>query len=318
MRSSGVLLPGPRSRRADVAVQEVARPTQQPAEGRRTSVQRTKLWGTLLALPTAWIVGFFLSSMVIVVLLSFGRTQRDGRPVFGTRLANYDALWNEVYLRLFLRSLGYALATTLICALIAYPVAYAIALYGGRFKNVLIVAIVVPFFASYLIRMYAWSAMLADDGVVNSALRRSNLGDGIAVLNTPYAVIGGLVYGYVVFMILPVYAALERMDVSLIEAGKDLYHGPLRTFFSVTLPATRAGLFGGALLVFLPALGDFVSAQLLGGPRTYMIGNLIQQQFLEGQNWPLGSALTVAMMIGLTVLMVVYLRATATRNREST
>ncbi len=289
--------------------------TQQVA--RRRSGQRTRLWGTLLALPTAWIVGFFLSSMVIVVLLSFGRTQRDGRPVFGTRLANYDALWNEVYLRLFLRSLGYAVATTLICALIAFPVAYAIALYGGRYKSVLIAAIVVPFFASYLIRMYAWSALLSDDGVVNSLLRRTGLSDGIQFLNTPYAVIGGLVYGYVVFMILPVYASLERMDVSLIEAGKDLYHGPLRTFISVTLPATRAGLFGGMLLVFLPALGDFVSAQLLGGPKTYMIGNLIQQQFLEGQNWPLGSAMTVAMMLALTVLMVAYLRATATRARES-
>ena len=123
---------------------------------KRKSGQRTWLWGTLLALPTAWMVTFFLSSMVLVVLLSFGRTQRDGRPVFGTRLDNYDALWNEVYFELFLRSLTYALATTLICALIAYPVAYTIALYGGRYKNVLIAAIVVPFFASYLIRMYAW------------------------------------------------------------------------------------------------------------------------------------------------------------------
>ena len=149
--------------------------------------------------------------------------------------------------------------------LIAYPVAYAIALHGGRYKNVLIAAIVVPFFASYLIRMYAWSALLSDDGLVNSALRKTGLGDGVQFLNTPYAVIGGLVYGFVVFMILPVYASLERMDVSLIEAGKDLYHGPLRTFFTVTLPATRAGLYGGMLLVFLPALGDFVSAQLLGG-----------------------------------------------------
>ena len=282
----------------------------------RKSGQRTWLWGTLLALPTAWIVTFFLSSMVIVVLLSFGRTQRDGRPVFGTELTNYDALWNQVYFELFLRSLTYALATTLICALIAYPVAYSIALYGGRYKNVLVAAIVVPFFASYLIRMYAWSAMLSDDGVVNSALRRTHLSDGVQFLNTPFAVVGGLVYGFVVFMILPVYAALERMDTSLIEAGKDLYHGPLRTFFTVTLPATKAGLFGGMLLVFLPALGDFVSAQLLGGPRTYMIGNLVQQQFLEGQNWPLGSALTVAMMLGLSVLMVVYLRATSTRARE--
>src|SRR4051794_6801438 len=294
----------------------MTRPTEQALAAGRKSGQRTRLWGTLLALPTAWIVGFFVSSMVIGVLLSFGRTQRDARPVFDTRLANYDALWNEVYLRLFLRSLGYALATTLLCVLIAYPVAYAIALYGGRFKNVLIAAIVVPFFASYLIRMYAWSALLSDDGIVNSGIRKAGLGDGVQFLNTPYAVIGGLVYGYVVFMILPIYASLERMDVCLIEAGKDLYHGPLRTFSSVTLPATRAGLFGGMLLVFLPALGDFVSAQLLGGPKTYMIGNLIQQQFLEGQNWPLGSAMTVAMMIALTVLMVIYLRATTTRARE--
>lgn len=279
----------------------------------RRAGQRTLLWGGLLALPTVWIVGFFVSSLAIVVLLSFGRTQSDGRPVFGLRTDNYAALWNEVYLELFVRSLGYALATTAICALIAYPVAYAIALHGGRFKSLLIAAIVVPFFASYLIRMYAWSALLSDEGVVNSALRGTGLSSGVQFLNTPYAVIGGLVYGYVVFMVLPVYAALERMDVSLIEAGQDLYHGPFRTFLGVTLPATRAGLYGGALLVFLPALGDFVSAQLLGGPRTYMIGNLVQQQFLEGQNWPLGSAMTVALMAGLTVLMVVYLRATTTQ-----
>jgi spermidine/putrescine transport system permease protein len=282
----------------------------------RRSGQHTRLWGVLLALPTAWIVGFFVSSMVIVVLLSFGRTQDDGRPVFGTRTSNYEALWNEVYLELFLRSLAYAVATTVLCAVIAYPVAYAIALHGGRFKTVLIAAIVVPFFASYLIRMYAWSALLSDEGVVNSGLRRTGLSDGVQFLNTPYAVVSGLVYGYAVFMVLPVYAALERMDTSLIEAGKDLYHGPMRTFLAVTLPATRAGLFGGALLVFLPALGDFVSAQLLGGPRTYMIGNLVQQQFLEGQNWPLGSAMTVALMAGLTVLMVIYLRATSTRAAE--
>jgi len=280
------------------------------------SAQRTSLWGWLLALPTAWMVTFFVSSMVIVVLLSFGRTTNDGFPVFATSTANYRALWNEVYLELFVRSLVYALATVAISVLIAYPVAYTIAMHGGRYKNALIAAIVVPFFASYLIRMYAWKALLSDEGLVNSGLRKTGLSDGIAFLNTPWAVVGGLVYGFVVFMILPVYASLERMDVSLIEAGKDLYHGPLRTFVTVTIPATRAGLYGGMLLVFLPALGDFVSAQLLGGPRTYMIGNLIQQQFAEGQNWPLGSAMTVAMMGALTVLMVVYLRATTTRTRE--
>ena len=280
------------------------------------SAQRTRLWGAMLALPTAWMVTFFVSSMVIVVLLSFGRTTNDGFPVFATSTANYRALWNDVYLELFVRSLVYALATVVISALIAYPVAYAIALHGGRYKNALIAAIVVPFFASYLIRMYAWKALLSDDGLVNSGLRGSGVSDGITFLNTPYAVIGGLVYGFVVFMILPIYASLERLDTSLIEAGKDLYHGPVRTFFSVTLPATRPGLYGGVLLVFLPALGDFVSAQLLGGASTYMIGNLVQQQFVEGQNWPLGSALTVGLMVGLTVLMVAYLRATSTAARE--
>ncbi len=284
--------------------------------GPRRSSQRTWLWGSLLALPTAWMVTFFVSSMVIVVLLSFGTTTRDGFPVFGTTTGNYSALWDEVYLRLFLRSLVYALATVALSVLIAYPVAYAIALHGGRYKNALIAAIVVPFFASYLIRMYAWKALLSDDGLVNSGLRNTGLGDGIELLNTPWAVIGGLVYGFVVFMILPIYASLERMDVSLIEAGKDLYHSPFRTFLTVTLPATRPGLYGGMLLVFLPALGDFVSAQLLGGSSTFMIGNLIQQQFAEGQNWPLGSAMTVSMMVALTVLMVVYLRATSTKARE--
>ena len=275
------------------------------------------MWGALLALPTAWMVTFFVFSMAIVVLLSFGRTTNDGFPAFATSTANYRALWNDVYLELFVRSLLYALATVVISVLIAYPVAYAIALHGGRYKNALIAAIVVPFFASYLIRMYAWKALLSDDGMVNSGLRWSGLSDGITFLNTPWAVIGGLVYGFVVFMILPIYASLERLDVSLIEAGKDLYHGPVRTFFSVTLPATRAGLYGGMLLVFLPALGDFVSAQLLGGASTFMLGNLVQQQFVEGQNWPLGSALTVALMAALTVLMVVYLRATSTETREA-
>lgn len=287
-----------------------------PAKKASRSAQRTSLWGWLLALPTAWMVTFFVSSMVIVVLLSFGRTTNDGHPVFATSTANYRALWNDVYLELFLRSLTYALATVAISVLIAYPVAYAIALHGGRYKNALIAAIVVPFFASYLIRMYAWKALLSDDGLVNSGLRRTGLSDGITFLNTPWAVIGGLVYGFIVFMILPIYASLERLDVSLIEAGKDLYHGPVRTFFTVTLPATRAGLYGGVLLVFLPALGDFVSAQLLGGASTYMMGNLVQQQFMEGQNWPLGSAMTVGMMAALTVLMVVYLRATSTKASE--
>ena len=154
----------------------------------------------------------------------------------------------------------------MICLVVAYPVAYAIALHGGRYKNALIAAIVVPFFANYLVRMFGWSVLLSDDGPVLKLARGSACRASFHILNTTAGVILGLVYGFVVFMVLPLYAALERMDVSLIEAGRDLYGGPLRTFLTVTVPATRQGALAGLVLVFLPAIGDFVSAQLMGGP----------------------------------------------------
>ena len=286
-------------------------------EARRRSPSSTRLWGWLLLPPVLWMVAFFISSIVIVVALSFGTTTPNGQARFGTTLVNYQTLWNPTYLAVFLRSILYALATVVLCLLIGYPVAYTIALHGGRFKNALIAALVIPFFASYLVRMYAWSTLLSDDGLLNRVLRGLGISSGVQILNTSGAVIAGLTYGFVVFMVLPIYAALERMDLSLIEAGKDLYHGPFRTFLHVTVPATKVGMLGGVLLVFLPASGDFVSAQLLGGPNTYMIGNLVQQQFLEGQNWPLGSALTVFLMVALLVFMVFYLRATSTRTGEA-
>jgi spermidine/putrescine transport system permease protein len=288
-----------------------------PAPAARRSPSHTRLWGWLMLPPAVWMIVFFVSSIVIVVLLSFGTTTATGQARFGTSLANYAALWNPTYLTVFLRSLGYAVAAVVACLLVGYPVAYTIALHGGRFKNVLIAALVIPFFASYLVRMYAWSTLLSDEGLVNNLLREWGISDGVQFLNTSGAVIAGLAYGFVVFMILPIYASLERMDLSLIEAGKDLYHGPVRTFLAVTLPATRAGVLGGVLLVFLPAMGDFVSAQLLGGPSTYMIGNLVQQQFFESQNQPLGSAMTVGLMIALLVFMVFYLRSTGTSRREA-
>ena len=137
------------------------------------------------------------------------------------------------------------------------------------------------------------------------------------MINTPWAVIGGLTYGYLVFMILPIYASLERMDPSVIEAGKDLYGRPIQTFLHVTLPQTKQGILAGSVLVFLPAVGDFVSAQLLGGPDTYMVGNLIQDQFFAGNNWPFGSALTVVMMLFLSIFMIAYLRSAASETREA-
>ncbi len=176
-----------------------------------------------------------------------------------------------------------------------------------------------PFFVNYLVRTYAWVALLADEGLVNGAVTDIGLReDGFRLINTPFAVIGGLTYGYLVFMILPVYGALERLPGSVIEAGKDLYGTPFRTFWHVTLPQTKQGILAGSVLVFLPAVGDFVSAQLLGGPDTYMVGNLIQDQFFTANNWPFGAALTVVMMIFLSVWMVGYLRSAARDARAAT
>jgi spermidine/putrescine transport system permease protein len=259
-----------------------------------------------------WLLLLFVVPVVLVLALSFGYTDDLGEAIYDTRLDNYERLIDPDYVPVLLRSVGFALAAVVLCLLIGYPVAYYIAVFGGRWKNVLIALVVLPFFINYLIRTYAWIAMLGDDGLVNGVLDSS-----IRFINTPYAVVGGLVYGFLAFMILPIYAALDRMDPALIEAGKDLYGGPWETFRHVTLPHTIQGVLAGSVLVFLPAVGDFVAASLLGGPGEVMIGNLIQQQFQASDNWPFGAALTIAMMAVLLFLMSFYLRASAREGKEA-
>lgn len=276
------------------------------AVGRRA---QERLWTWLMLPGTLWMTVFLVASLILVATLAFGTTDPLGNPRFGFVLDNITALADPAYRTVLLRSLGYALVTCAVCLVVAYPVAYAIATSGGRYKNLLIAAIVVPFFANYLVRMYGWSVVLSDDGPLLRALRAIGLADGgTRILQTGAGVVAGLVYGFVVFMIIPLYAAMERMDTSLIEAGRDLYAGPLRTFLFVTVPATRQGAAAGCVLVLLPAMGDFVSAQLMGGPDQIMIGNLIQDKFFQGQNWPLGSALTMLLMAVLLLGMLGYLR----------
>ena len=274
-------------------------------------------WARFLLPGGLWLALLFLVPVLFVLALSFGYTDDLGRAVYSFELGNYGDAFDPTYLPVLLRSVGFAVATAAFCLLLGYPIAYYIARYGGRRKHLLIALLVIPFFVNYLVRTYAWVALLADDGLINSGLGSLGISEsGIQLINTPYAVIGGLVYGYLVFMILPIYASLERMDPALIEAGKDLFGTPLRTFLHVTLPQTRQGILAGCVLVFLPAVGDFVAAQLLGGPDTYMIGNLIQEQFFTASNWPFGSALTVVMMLFLSIWMVGYLRSAAREARE--
>ena len=259
-----------------------------------------------------WLLAFFLVPLGILLAISFGYTDDLGNALYGWHPENYERVFDPVFVPVLLRSIGFALATVALCVLIGYPVAYYIAVFGGRRKSALIALVVLPFFVNYLVRTYAWIAILGDDGLVNGTFDTQ-----IRFLNTPWAVIGGLTYGYLAFMILPIYAALDRMDPALIEAGKDLYGRPWLTFRHVTFPHTFQGVLAGAVLVFLPAVGDFVSAQLLGGPDEYMVGNLIQQQFFAAENWPFGAALTAVMMAFLMIFMVLYLRSAARATREA-
>lgn len=269
----------------------------------------SRFWNWFVAPGALWIGLLFAIPLFLVLALSFGHVDDFGRGVYGFELSNYKDVFDSTYIPVLVRSVLYALVTVILCILIGYPVAYFIARFGGKYRYVLIAALVIPFFVNYLVRTYAWVALLADEGLVNNWLIDLGLTDApIQMINTPFAVIGGLVYGYIIFMILPLYGSIERMDPSVIEAGKDLYGSPFKTFIHVTLPATQPGILAGCVLVFLPAVGDFVSAQLLGGPDTYMVGNLIQDQFFAASNWPFGSALTVIMMLSLMIWMVFYLR----------
>jgi spermidine/putrescine transport system permease protein len=208
-----------------------------------------------------------------------------------------------------LRSFFYAGTATVLALAIGYPLAYAIAFRAGRFKLLLLFAVIAPFFTTYLIRTIAWKTILADESPLVSVLQALQLvpEDG-RVLATGGAVIAGLTYNFLPFMILPIYASLERIDTSLIEAGKDLYASATQTFLRVTLPITAPGIVAGVLLTFIPAVGDYVNAEILGGTGTAMIGNVIQSLYLEQRNYPEAAALSFIMMVAILAVVLVYLR----------
>jgi spermidine/putrescine transport system permease protein len=198
---------------------------------------------------------------------------------------------------------------------IGYPIAYVIAFRGGRFKSFLLGLVVIPFFTSYLIRTIAWSTILADQGPLVSVLNKLGLVnvfewlhimDNGKLLNTPAAVIGGLTYNFLPFMLLPIYVSLEKIDQNLVNAAKDLYSTPTVAFRKVVLPLSIPGVFAGTLLTFIPAAGDFVNAQFLGNPNTTMIGNSIQDQFLRQNNYPVASAMSTVLMVSITALVLLY------------
>ena len=234
---------------------------------------------------------------------------------FGWNFANYaNAL--STYKDQILRSFGYALSATVLCLLLAFPLAYVIAFKAGRYKNLILGLVILPFFVTFLIRTLAWKTILADDGWVVSALNSIGLlpADG-RLLSTSWAVIGGLTYNWIIFLaILPLYVSLEKIDARLLEASRDLYATNRRMFGKVILPLAMPGVLAGSMLVFIPAVGDFINADYLGSTQTKMIGNVIQRQFLVVKDYPAAAALSFVLMALILVGVLIYTRALGTED----
>jgi spermidine/putrescine transport system permease protein len=226
--------------------------------------------------------------------------------------SNYVDVFRLYHDQIF-RSFGYAVTSTVVCLVLSYPLAYVIAFKSGRYKNLLLGMVILPFFVTFLIRTLAWVTILADDGIVVSALDHIGLlpSEG-RLLSTSWAVIGGLTYNWIIFMVLPVYVSLEKIDPRLLEASKDLYSTSLRSFRKVILPLSMPGVLAGSLLVFIPAAGDFINAEYLGSARTTMIGNVIQKQFLEVNDYPVAAALSMVLMSLILAGVLSYTRALGT------
>jgi spermidine/putrescine transport system permease protein len=228
--------------------------------------------------------------------------------------------WYDAYLRAlgnygvhFFRSLRYAMGATLLALAMGYPLAYFIAFRAGRLKNLLLGLVVLPFFTTFLVRTFAWKTILNDGGPAVWLLQQLHiLGAGGRLLDTTIAVVGGLTYNFLPFMILPIYVSLEKIDLRLVEAAEDLYSTPLEAFRKVVLPLSLPGVFAGSLLTFIPATGDFINAQLLGSPNQQMIGTVIQNQFLEVRDYPLAASLSFVLMAVITLGVLAYARVLGT------
>jgi spermidine/putrescine transport system permease protein len=289
----------------------------QPPAARPEPRRRSSRTGYLLLLPgMLWLLVFF--AVPTVQLLATSLYDPNGSLDTGYAMTWHFGTYLDVlsqYRAPFLRSLGYSLSATVLALLFGYPLAYAIAFKAGRWRNLMLVLVIAPFFTSFLVRTLAWKSILADNGLVVSALQAVHvLPSGGRLLATAVAVVTGLTYNFLPFMVLPIYASLEKIDLRLVEAGKDLYANGITSFRKITLPLSMPGVVAGTLLTFIPAAGDYINAQLLGTPRQYMIGNVIDNTFLVQLNYPAAAACSVILMAAIVVMVLVYVRRAGTED----
>jgi spermidine/putrescine transport system permease protein len=270
-----------------------------------------------LSLNWTWLIIFALLPFCLVAIASLLTHDETHLLHFPITISNYHAVHNAIYLRIFKESFFLSAVCTFICLLIGYPFAYIIAQVQGKLKNILILLIIIPFWTSSLIRTYSMIAMLKPKGIINSLLMWLGIIDKpIAMLFSDTAVVIGTVYNLLPFMVLPLLTNIERLDIQLIDAARDLGANRITTFRKVILPLTMPGIVSGCILVFLPAMTIFYIPDLLGGAKTVMLGNLIQNQFLLSQNWPLGAAISVIFTLLLITLLLIYWRSTRGRQHR--
>lgn len=285
----------------------------------------------VIGLPYAWLFVFFLLPFLILLYISFvdqGESINPFKPIWdpvtgilSLKYENYwtifrdgegGALFQTIYIEAYLRSIWYALLTALLCLLIGYPFAYFIARSSPAVRPALLMMVMLPFWTSFLLRVYAWKGILADQGVVNKLLMMVGIIDEpIQMLYTNVSMLVGMTYVYLPFMILPLYANLVKMDFRLLEAAYDLGTTPFKAFWLVTVPLSKAGIIAGFMLVFIPAVGEFVIPSLLGGPENIMIGRVVWDEMFTSNNWPRASALAVVMIALIIVPLAIYYHYTA-------
>jgi putrescine transport system permease protein len=277
----------------------------------------------VIAIPYVWLLAFFLAPFLIVLKISFADVQvamppytplftfvADGFISVQATLGNYLFLLEDnLYINSYLSSLKIALISTLLTLLVGYPIAYGMMRAPKRWRFALLMMVILPFWTSFLIRVYAWIGILKKEGLLNLAL--THLGvitEPLTILNTDTAVYIGIVYSYLPFMVLPLYANLEKMDLSLLEAAADLGCRPIKAFWVVTVPLSLSGIIAGCFLVFIPAVGEFVIPDLLGGSETLMIGKTLWSEFFNNRDWPLSSAVAVILLLVLVIPIVLFQR----------
>ena len=276
------------------------------------------------AVPYLWLILFFLVPFLIVLKISVSEIQLAMPPYeplvtwissqvveLRFNFANYAFLVKDtLYFNAYVNSIVTAAISTVLCLLIGYPMAYGIARSNPAWRNLLLLLVMLPFWTSFLLRVYAWIGILKNNGVINNVLLSLGLIDEpIVMLQTNFAVYVGIVYSYLPFMVLPLYTAIEKLDLSLLEAAADLGCRPVKAFFRITLPLTRHGIIAGCMLVFIPAVGEFVIPALLGGPDSLMIGRVLWEEFFNNRDWPVASAVAIAMLLLLVIPIMFYQRS---------